>query len=41
LLTGSVNGLPPAAAPLVEGRPADARPQYTPDETITAVRLKL
>jgi hypothetical protein len=40
-IVGSRNGLPPFAAPLVRGRPTDARPQYTPDETIAFTRVNL
>jgi hypothetical protein len=40
-VVGSRNGLPETAAPLVEGRPRNARPQYTPDETVTISRAKL
>jgi hypothetical protein len=40
-LVGSRNGLPPFAAPLIRARPADARPQYTPDETIAFTRVNL
>jgi hypothetical protein len=41
ILTGSMNGLPPSAAPLVHGRPALARPQYAPDEAVTLSRVNL
>lgn len=41
ILSGSSSGLPPSAAALVQARPANARPQYTPDETVTATRLNL
>ncbi|HEX5259801.1 MAG TPA: M20/M25/M40 family metallo-hydrolase [Sphingomicrobium sp.] len=40
-LVGSRNGLPATAAPLVSGRPGFARPQYTPDETVTISRVNL
>jgi hypothetical protein len=38
---GSRNGLPPSAAPLLRARPANARPQYTPDETLAVVHAKV
>jgi hypothetical protein len=41
ILAGSMNGLPPSAAPLVHGRPALARPQYAPDEAVTLSRVNL
>jgi hypothetical protein len=40
-LVGSRNGLPQSAVPLLRGRPEFARPQYTPDETVTIARVKL
>jgi len=40
-IVGATNGLPSAAAPLVNGRPEFARPQYTPDETVTISRVNL
>jgi hypothetical protein len=40
-IVGASNGLPPTAASLVRGRPGFARPQYTPDETLTISHLKL
>lgn len=40
-IAGSRNGLPDAAAPLLRSRPRFARPQYTPDETVTFARVKL
>ena len=40
-IVGSRNGLLPSAAPLVRGRPQFARPQYTPDETVTVAHVKL
>ena len=40
-LTGSRNGLPASAAPLLHGRPANARPQYVPDETVTVAHVNL
>ena len=40
-VVGSRNGLPPSADPLVRARPKFARPQYTPDETVTIDRVKL
>ena len=41
IITGSRNGLPPAANPLLQGRPANARPQYAPDQTVAAARVSL
>ena len=38
---GSRNGVPTTAAPLLRARPAFARPQYTPDETVTVQHVKL
>ena len=40
-VVASRNGLPASAAPLIRGRPAFARPQYTPDETVTVSHIKL
>ena len=40
-LVGARNGLPAIAAPLVRARPADSRPQYTPDETLAISHVKL
>ncbi|MGE5563894.1 MAG: M20/M25/M40 family metallo-hydrolase [Bacillota bacterium] len=40
-LVGSRNGLPAIAAPLVQSRPANARPQYVPDETMAVTHVKL
>jgi hypothetical protein len=40
-VVGARDGLPDFAAPLVQGRPANARPQYTPDETLTVSRVRL
>jgi hypothetical protein len=40
-LIGLRNGLPSAAAPLLSARPAFARPQYTPDETVAFSSVKL
>lgn len=40
-MVGSRNGLPASADALVRGRPKFARPQYTPDETVTIARVKL
>ena len=40
-LVGASNGLPPSAAPLERARPPFARPQYTPDETLTLSHLDL
>jgi hypothetical protein len=41
IVIGSRNGLPQSAAPLIRARPGDARPQYTPDQTIAFTRVKL
>lgn len=40
-ISGSSNGLPPFAAPLVRGRPGNARPQYVPDETVAVAHVNL
>jgi len=40
-LVGSRNGLPASADPMVRARPQFARPQYTPDETVTIARVNL
>jgi peptidase M28-like protein len=40
-LVSSSNGLPSAAQPLIRARPAFARPQYVPDETLQIARVKL
>jgi hypothetical protein len=40
-VTGWSNGLPSFPAPLLQARPQNARPQYAPDETVTAVRVNL
>jgi hypothetical protein len=40
-LLGSRRGLPATARPLLEKRPKNARPQYSPDATITISRLAL
>ena len=40
-IVGSRPGLPPSAGPLVQARPALARPQYAPDSTLTVGRLRL
>jgi hypothetical protein len=40
-LVGAANGLPPSAASLIHARPTFARPQYTPDETLTISHLSL
>jgi len=40
-VVGARNGLPPSAAPLLRSRPPNARPQYTPDETIAFARVKV
>lgn len=40
-LVGTRRGLPAGAAPLVAGRPNDARPQYSADSTLTVSRIRL
>jgi len=40
-IVGTRSGLPPQAAPLVQARPATARPQYGPDSTIVIARVRL
>ncbi|HEY0412188.1 MAG TPA: M20/M25/M40 family metallo-hydrolase [Allosphingosinicella sp.] len=40
-LVGIRSGLPAAAAPLVRARPADAQPQYAPDQSYAVVRLRV
>ncbi|HWC55339.1 MAG TPA: M20/M25/M40 family metallo-hydrolase, partial [Sphingomicrobium sp.] len=40
-IVGSRNGLPASASALVSARPKFARPQYTPDESVTIARVKL
>ena len=40
-VVGARNGLPSSADPLVAARPALARPQYTPDETVTVARVRI
>ena len=40
-MVGSRNGLPASAAPLLAARPRIARPQYTPDETVTVSRVRV
>jgi hypothetical protein len=41
IVVGARDGLPNFAAPLVSARPPFARPQYTPDETLTLQTIKL
>lgn len=41
LVVGTRSGLPPAAAPLLQSRPATARPQYATDSTISYEKLRL
>ncbi|MEO8548038.1 MAG: M20/M25/M40 family metallo-hydrolase [Sphingomicrobium sp.] len=41
IVLGSRSGLPASAKPLVGARPRFARPQYSPDATITISRLRL
>jgi hypothetical protein len=40
-VVGTRWALPAAAAPLVAARPANARPQYLPDSTITIERIRI
>ena len=40
-LVGTRRGLPASAGPLLAARPANARPQYLPDQTLTFTRIKL
>jgi Peptidase family M28 len=40
-VVGSRNGLPVSAAQLVRARPRFARPQYTPDETVTITQVRI
>jgi hypothetical protein len=40
-IIGTRYSLPGSARPLLEGRPAHAAPQYSPDATISVDRLKL
>jgi hypothetical protein len=40
-VVGSRDGLPPSAEPLLRSRPPNARPQYTPDETVAVVHVKV
>jgi hypothetical protein len=40
-LIGSRRGLPAIAKPLLEQRPRFARPQYSPDATLTISRVAL
>jgi hypothetical protein len=40
-LVGMRNGLPAAAAPLLDARPDVARPQYTPDQTVAVAKVEL
>ena len=41
IVVGVRNGLPPAAAPLVRGRPATAQAQYSPDTSSSWARVTL
>ena len=41
IVLGSRTGLPPSARPLLAGRPRFARPQYSPDATITMSKVRL
>ena len=41
IVVGSRNGLPASAAPLLQSRPVNARPQYTPDETVAVARVRV
>ena len=38
---GARNGLPPSAVPLLRSRPPNARPQYTPNETVAVTHVKV
>jgi hypothetical protein len=40
-IVGTRSGLPAAARALVRARPADARPQYAPDSTISLGRIRI
>jgi hypothetical protein len=40
-LVGARNGLPASAAPLLQSRPPNARPQYVPDETLAISHVNL
>ena len=40
-VVGSRNGLPPSAGPLLRARAVNARPQYTPDETVAFAHVKV
>jgi hypothetical protein len=40
-LIGQRSGLPESAQPLVKARPANARPQYLPDQTLVVSRIRL
>ena len=40
-LVGARNGLPASAAPLLQSRPANAGPQYVPDEMLTISHVNL
>jgi len=41
IVAGIRYALPPQAGPLIAARPANARPQYSPDQTISLARLKI
>jgi hypothetical protein len=41
IVIGARNGLPASAAQLVRLRPKNARPQYTPDETLAVTHVKV
>jgi hypothetical protein len=41
LIIATTPGLPPEAKPLVQARPSFARPQYTPDATISISRVRM
>lgn len=41
LVAGLRFALPPQAQPLVSARPANARPQYTPDQSVSLARLNI
>jgi len=41
IVLGSRPGLPASARTLLDARPRHARPQYSPDATVTMSRLRL
>jgi len=40
-LVGMRAGLPPSAAPLLDGKPEFARPQYAPNQTLVFSKVRL